>query len=98
MFRRMLPVVILLLATPVFAQRASPAAPASSSSAVDEIVALLQGKMSKAIIVNSIQTGDVVYKLTPTDLVKLQKAGASDRIIEAMQATASKPAGPPAAP
>ncbi len=51
---------------------------------VDAIVALVKGGMSEALVLQAIQREGKSYSLTTADMVKLQQAGASERIIEAM--------------
>jgi hypothetical protein len=83
------------------------AAPAGQPDAngVDTIISLVKANMSEALVLKTIQRQNKAYDLTPQDLVKLQQAGASETIINAMldpsSATAAKPAPaavpPPAA-
>jgi hypothetical protein len=68
---------------------------ASQAAGVDAVVTLLRAKMSEALILKTIQNGGAAYELAPADVVKLQQAGASERIIEAMMAPSS---AAPAAP
>src|SRR5579864_8781098 len=84
------PVLSLLLCasvTTVFAapQTTAPAPRADQQSAsangVDSIIALVQANMSEALVLKTIQRQNKAYDLTPDDLLKLQKAGVSERII-----------------
>jgi hypothetical protein len=97
-------------ATAVFAapQTTTPAPQASQQSAnvngVDSIIALVQANMSEGLVLKTIQRQNKAYDLTPDDLLKLQKAGVSERIINAMLdpstisgVNPAAPAGPPAA-
>ncbi len=101
------PGLVLLLfasATAVFAasQTTTPAPQANQQSAnangVDSIIALVQANMSEGLVLKTIQRQNKAYDLTPDDLLKLQKAGVSERIINAMldPSSASAPATPPA--
>ena len=77
-------------ATAVFAapQTTTPAPQANQQSAnangVDSIIALVQANMSEGLVLKTIQRQNKAYDLTPDDLLKLQKAGVSERIINAM--------------
>ncbi len=92
--------------TAVFAapQTTTPAPQAGQQSAnangVDSIIALVQANMSEGLVLKTIQRQNKAYDLTPDDLLKLQKAGVSERIINAMldPSTASAPPAAPAAP
>ncbi len=113
------PGIVLLLfasAMAVFAapQTTTPAPQANQQSAnangVDSIIALVQANMSEGLVLKTIQRQNKAYDLTPDDLLKLQKAGVSERIINAMldpstisgtnpaPATASSPAAAPLLP
>jgi hypothetical protein len=102
------PVLSLLLCasvTTVFAapQTTAPAPradqQAASANGVDSIIALVQANMSEALVLKTIQRQNKAYDLTPDDLLKLQKAGVSERIINAMldPSTASSANPAPAA-
>ena len=100
-------------ATAVFAapQTTTPAPqanqPSANTNGVDSIIALVQANMSEGLVLKTIQRQNKAYDLTPDDLLKLQKAGVSERIINAMldpstasaapsaSAPPSAPAGPP---
>ena len=71
---------------------------ASQIAGVDAVVTLLKAKMSEALIIKTIQNGDTTYNLAPADVVKLQQAGASERIIEAMMAPSSATSATPVKP
>jgi curli biogenesis system outer membrane secretion channel CsgG len=80
-----------------------PAAPKAAPvpSDVDNIVALVKGGMSEARVIRSVQDAGKAYKLSPADLLKLQKAGVSEKIIDVMEnpgAGAAAPAASSAAP
>jgi len=80
---------ISLMASPTFAQVRAAAPAAQASTGIDAIVALVNAGIAEAFILKSIQNGGTAYNLTPTDLVRLKTAGASDRVIEAMLNPAS---------
>ncbi len=85
----------LLLAVALAAQTAPPA--------VDAIMQLLEGGMSEALVIKTVQSQGQAYQLTPAEMLKLQQAGASEALISAMldpSAGATSPAAtaPPAAP
>lgn len=62
-----------------------PAAPTkSASSSVDTVIALVKGGMSESLVIKTLKREGKVYTLSPADLLKLQKAGVSENIIEAM--------------
>ena len=64
---------------------------------IDEIIELVKGGMSEALVIQTIQRQGKAYDLTPADLVKLQKAGVSEKIMEALLGPATAP-GATAAP
>jgi hypothetical protein len=70
----------------------------SRTAGVDAVVALLTAKMSETLIIKTIQNGGTVDPLTLADVVKLQQAGASERIIEAMMAGSSAGSATPTEP
>ena len=80
---------------------AAPAAGQPDANGVDTIISLVKANVSEALVLKTIQRQNKAYDLTPQDLVKLQQAGVSETIINAMldpsSATAAKPA-PTAAP
>ena len=113
---RLLPLVSLLgvmpLAISVAAQApaakpaAAGAAKASAASEVDTVIALIKGGMSEGTVIKTLKRDNKTYSLSPADLLKLQKAGVSERIIDVMTdpgaaagepavATASATAGAP---
>jgi len=105
--------VAVMLTTSTAAQNAPtrplpPPPPKSSSGAgVDTVIALVKGGMSEALVIKTLKREGKVYTLTPSDLLKLQRAGVSEPIIETMTdpgvavapagAAASGPAVVPAA-
>jgi hypothetical protein len=101
------PGLVLLLfasAIAVFAapQTTTPAPQANQQSAnangVDSIIALVQANMSEGLVLKTIQRQNKAYDLTPDDLLKLQKAGVSERIINAMLDPSTVSGTNPAAP
>jgi hypothetical protein len=74
----------------------------ADANGVDTIISLVKANMSEALVLKTIQRQNKVYDLTPDDLVKLQKAGVSETIINAMldpsAASAAAPAPAAAAP
>jgi curli biogenesis system outer membrane secretion channel CsgG len=87
-------VLALLFAANVFGQSPAPKSPSalvapgkagpSASSGVDTVIALVKGGMSDALVIKTLRREGKVYTLTAADLLKLQKAGVSETIIEAM--------------
>ena len=88
------------VATCFAAPQTTPAAQAGQQSAsangVDSIIALVQANMSEGLVLKTIQKQNKAYDLTPDDLLKLQKAGVSERIINAMLDPSTIPASGPA--
>lgn len=108
---RALPLLLIASVTPVLAQApqanravaSQPEQKSADANGVDTIIALVKANMSEALVLKTIQRQNKTYDLTPDDLVKLQKAGVSETIINAMldPSTAANPApsaAPPAAP
>jgi hypothetical protein len=79
-----------------------PAQPAPSAAAatgsVDEVIQLVKGGMSEPLVIKSIQTAGTTYRVGTSELLKLQQAGVSQKIIEAMMNTAPPAATPVTAP
>jgi hypothetical protein len=82
---------------PASAQQAAPQA--GQPTGVDAIIELVKANVSESLVLKSIQREGKTYDLTPADVLKLQKAGASEKIINAMMdpASASAPPAPGAA-
>jgi len=80
----------LALLVPAQAPKPAPArAPgntpaATPSTDVDNIIELVKSGMSEALLIKTIQRQGQAYNLGPADMVKLQKAGVSEKIIETM--------------
>jgi hypothetical protein len=74
----------------------------ADANGVDTIISLVKANMSEALVLKTIQRQNKAYDLTPDDLVKLQKAGVSETIINAMldpsAASAAAPVPAAAAP
>lgn len=71
------------------------------TSVVDNVINLVQGGMSEALVIKLLQREGKAYDLTTVDLLKLQKAGVSENIINVMmdpKANVVAQAGPPASP
>ncbi len=84
-------VVALLIQTPA----PKPSARAGAKPAaggVDTIISLVKGGMSESLVLKTIQRENKAYSLTPADMLKLQKAGVSETIIQAMMDPFSAPA------
>jgi uncharacterized membrane protein len=63
---------------------AQPEQKSADANGVDTIISLVKANMSEALVLKTIQRQNKSYDLTPEDLVKLQKAGVSEKIINAM--------------
>ena len=76
----------VMLAVSVIAQTppAKPAAAPRAASGVDNVIALVKGGMSEALVIRTLKREGKTYTLSTADLLKLQKAGVSENIIEAM--------------
>lgn len=78
----------------------------TETSDLDSLVAMVESKLPDSLILKQVQKSGKVYNLQPQDLVRLQKAGASEKLLEALMegpAAAAAPAAPaalaaPAAP
>jgi hypothetical protein len=86
-----LALLFLFFASAIAVNAAPQTAPAAqgnqqsaSANGVDSIIALVQANMSEGLVLKTIQRQNKAYDLTPDDLLKLQKAGVSERIINAM--------------
>ncbi|MES1254023.1 MAG: hypothetical protein ABUS56_00320, partial [Acidobacteriota bacterium] len=92
--------VAMLLAVGVSAQSPPPKAAAASKavSGVDTVIALVKGGMSEALVIRTLKREGKTYTLSTTDLLKLQKAGISENIIEVMTDPGAAGGGAVAAP
>jgi len=77
----------------VAAALAATAAWAQPPLTVDEVVKLVQNKISDNVIVAQIEETNSYFSLTTDDLIKLKQAGATDNLVTYM--LARKPGGPP---
>ena len=91
---------VMTLAIGVSAQTpaAKPAAKAPAASEVDTVIALVKGGMSEATILKTLRRENKTYALSPADLLKLQKAGVSERIIDVMSDPSTGGGEPAVAP
>jgi curli biogenesis system outer membrane secretion channel CsgG len=62
----------------------SPAAAPKVASGVDTVIALVKGGMSESLVIRTLKREGKTYTLTSADLLKLQTAGVSENVIEAM--------------
>jgi len=85
--------VIAMMLTATVAAQNPPARPlpppppppkAAAPSGVDTVIALVKGGMSEALVIKTLKREGKAYTLSAADLLKLQKAGVSENIIEAM--------------
>src|SRR5438093_6026552 len=76
-----------------------PAPKAAAPSGVDTVIALVKGGMSEALVIKTLKREGKAYTLSAADLLKLQKGGVSENIIEVMTdpGAAVTAAAPPAA-
>jgi curli biogenesis system outer membrane secretion channel CsgG len=76
------------------------AATPKAAGCVDNVIELVKAKMSDARIISSLKNEGKACKLSTADLLKLQKAGVGDHIIEAMENPGAAGGAPtsPAAP
>src|SRR4051812_12597174 len=80
-------VVALMLAVSAAAQTPAPkplAAKPAASSGVETVIALVKGGMSETLVIKTLKREGKAYTLSAADLLKLQKAAVSEKIIEAM--------------
>jgi curli biogenesis system outer membrane secretion channel CsgG len=70
---------------------AKPAAP-KAASPVDQVIDLVNAGMSESLIIKSLQAQNKPAVLAPADLVRLQKAGVSENIINVMMDPKAAPA------
>jgi len=72
-------------------------APAAAASPVDNVIELVKGGMSESLIISTLKRQNKPANLSTADMLKLQKAGVSENIINVMIDPAAAPA-PAAAP
>ncbi len=64
----------------------APASPADQEMTNDQVIAMVQAKVSPAQIIATIRSSDKTnFALTPSELIRLAKAGVTDNIIDAMR-------------
>lgn len=73
------------------------AVPSPSSLTVNSVISLLQAGLSEEIIVARVRKENKSFDLSPEDMIRLKKAGASDSILTVMMDLKAeiKPAAPP---
>jgi len=65
---------------------AAPANPADEGMTNDQVIQMVEAKVSPAQIITSIRSSDKTnFVLTPTELIRLSKAGVTDNVIDAMR-------------
>lgn len=69
--------------------------PPAAPSRVDSVIESIKAGLSEGLIIRTLQRENKPMNLTPADLVKLNKAGVSERIIEVMLDPAGAPPPPP---
>ena len=72
-------------------------APAAAASPVDNVIELVKGGMSESLIIGTLKRQNKPANLSTADMLKLQKAGVSENIINVMIDPTASPA-PAAAP
>ena len=87
------------LASALLAGSGVAARPQSGPLKNDTIVSMVKGKMPESVILNTIQTSDAQFDVSPAALAELKTAGVSTRVVDAMVAAGARPRGttPPAA-
>jgi hypothetical protein len=68
----------------------------TESSDLDSLVSMVESKLPDSLILKQVQKSGKVYNLQPQDLVRLQKAGASEKLLEALMEGPAAPAAPAA--
>ncbi len=58
--------------------------PGSAKPSVDTVIELVQGGMSESLVIKTLRSQGTTYSLSPADLLKLQKSGVSESIINVM--------------
>jgi curli biogenesis system outer membrane secretion channel CsgG len=93
--------VAVLLTAAIGAQTPAakpPAAAPKAASGVDTVISLVKGGMSESLVIRTLKREGKTYTLSAADLLKLQKAGVSENIIEAMTDPGAAGGGAAAAP
>lgn len=81
---------------PMQKKAAGPAAPAGMT--VDDVVKLVQAKLSDDLIIGQLKKNGKAFSLSTDDLVKLKTSGASDNVLLVMMDPTATPAAPPPPP
>lgn len=81
---------------------AKPATPSRATSPVDKVIDLTKSGLSEDLVLRAIARENLTAELSSDDMIKLKKAGVSDKVISAMEpgagpAAAAVPAAAPAA-
>ena len=63
----------------------NPAPPADGSLTNDQIIQMVEGKVSPPLIIGQIRSSKTDFVMTPAELIRLSKAGVPDIVIEAMR-------------
>ena len=70
--------------TPAKLHSPAPKSKVAARSGVDLVIELLKGGMSEGLVIRTLQQQGTAYALSPADLLRLQKAGVSEDIINVM--------------
>jgi hypothetical protein len=65
-------------------------AAAARGMSIDEVIRMTESRTDDTLIINQIRTSGSVFVLSSDDIVRLQTAGVSPRVITEMQATAAR--------
>jgi len=77
---------------------ASPPTPVDQALTNDNIIQMVEGKVSPAIILSQIRNSKTAFNLSAQEIIRLSKARVSETIIEAMRDPKAQPAKAVAAP
>jgi len=73
---------------------AAPAHPPAEKSGVDTVIELVKGGMSESLVIKTLQNEGKSYALSTADLLRMQKAGVTENIINAMTGGSVPPTSP----
>lgn len=59
---------------------------ASAALTNDDVIRMVQAKLSPDIVITTIESNNFAFNLSPGGLIRLKETGVDDRIIQAMQA------------
>src|SRR5277367_1924116 len=62
-----------------------PPPPADESMTNDHIIQMVEGKVSSSVIISQIRASKTSFVLTPSEVIRLSKAGVPDSVIEVMR-------------